>query len=54
LAFIILDLLKIVENYDLVLRYNSPINIRQVKEFFKDKNNTPCPLTDRLVKAGYQ
>ncbi len=30
------------------------MNIRQVKEFFKDKNDTPCPLTERLIKAGYQ
>lgn len=30
------------------------MDIRQVKEFFKDKKNTPCPLTERLIKAGYQ
>ena len=30
------------------------MNIHQVKEFFKDKKNTPCPLTERLIKAGYQ
>jgi len=30
------------------------MNIRQVEEFFKDKNNTPCPLTERLIKSGYQ
>ena len=30
------------------------MNIRQVEEFFKDKKNTPCPLTERLIKAGYQ
>ena len=30
------------------------MNIHQVEEFFKDKNNTPCPLTERLIKAGYQ
>ena len=30
------------------------MNIRQVKEFFMDKKNTPCPLTERLIKAGYQ
>ena len=28
--------------------------IRQVKEFYKDKKDTPCPLTERLIKAGYQ
>lgn len=26
----------------------------QVKEFFCDKENVPCPLTEKLVKAGYQ
>ena len=30
------------------------MNIRQVEEFFKDKKDTPCPLTERLIKAGYQ
>ena len=30
------------------------MNIRQVKEFYKDKENTPCPLTERLIKADYQ
>ena len=30
------------------------MNIRQVKEFFEDKENAPCPLTERLIKAGYQ
>jgi len=30
------------------------MNIRQVKEFFTDKKNTPCPLTEKLIKAGYQ
>ena len=28
--------------------------IRQVKEFYKDKEKAPCPLTERLIKAGYQ
>ena len=28
--------------------------IRQVKEFYKDKDKAPCPLTERLIKAGYQ
>ncbi len=36
------------------MRYNGAMNIRQVEEFFKDKKNTPCPLTERLIKAGYQ
>ena len=30
------------------------MNVRQVKEFFEDKKDTPCPLTERLIKAGYQ
>lgn len=30
------------------------MNIRQIKEFFEDKWNTPCSLTERLIKAGYQ
>ena len=30
------------------------MNVRQVKEFFVDKKDTPCPLTERLIKAGYQ
>ncbi len=54
MSFIILDLLRLVENYGLITRYNGPMNIRQVEEFFNDKKNTPCPLTERLIKAGYQ
>lgn len=30
------------------------MNIRQVKEFYKDKENTPCPLTDKLISSGYK
>lgn len=30
------------------------MNIHQVEQFFKDKENVPCPLTERLIKAGYQ
>ena len=30
------------------------MNIHQVEEFFKDKKDTPCPLTEQLIKAGYQ
>ena len=30
------------------------MNIRQIKEFFEDKEDTPYPLTKRLIKAGYQ
>lgn len=54
MSFVILDLLKLMENYGLIARYNSVMNIRQVEEFFEDKKNTPCPLTERLIKAGYQ
>lgn len=28
--------------------------IHQLKKAFSDKKDTPCPLTERLVKAGYQ
>ena len=30
------------------------MTIEQVKEFFVDKEHVPCPLTEKLVKAGYQ
>ena len=30
------------------------MKIREVKEFFKDKENVPCPLTDQLISAGYR
>ena len=30
------------------------MNIRQVKEYYKDKKDTSCPLTEQLIKAGYQ
>ncbi len=30
------------------------MNIGQVEIFFKNKKDTPCPLTERLIKAGYQ
>lgn len=30
------------------------MNIRQVEEFFKNKKDMPCPLTEQLIKAGYQ
>jgi hypothetical protein len=30
------------------------MNVRQVEKFFKDKKDAPCPLTERLIKAGYQ
>ena len=30
------------------------MTIEQVYNFFKDKEDAPCPLTERLVCAGYQ
>ena len=30
------------------------MTIKQVKEFFIGMEEIPCPLTERLVKAGYQ
>ena len=30
------------------------MTIQQVKEFFMDKEHASCPLTEKLVKAGYQ
>ena len=30
------------------------MNIRQVKQFFSNKKDAPCPLTELLIKAGYQ
>lgn len=30
------------------------MTIGQVKEFFMEKEHAPCPLTEKLVKAGYQ
>ena len=46
--------MRLVKSYNLIMQYNSPMNIRQVEKFFKDKNNTPCPLTGQLIKSGYQ
>lgn len=30
------------------------MNILQVKKFFTNKEHTPCPITERLIKNGYQ
>jgi hypothetical protein len=30
------------------------MTIKQVKDYFIDKNDVPCPMTEKLVKAGYQ
>ena len=30
------------------------MTIKQVKSYFLDKQSVPCPLTEKLVKAGYQ
>lgn len=54
MSFVILGLLKLIKDHDLTMRYNGLMNICQVEEFFKDKKDTPCPLTERLIKAGYQ
>ena len=28
--------------------------IKEIRDFFQDKENVPCPMTERLVKEGYQ
>ena len=30
------------------------MTIKEISDYFKDKENHPCPLTEKLVKAGYQ
>ena len=30
------------------------MTIEQIINYFKDKEDTPCPMTERLVGAGYQ
>lgn len=30
------------------------MNINQVRNYFINKDDIPCPLTEKLVKAGYQ
>ena len=30
------------------------MNIKQIREFYLDKEDTPCPITEELIKAGYQ
>ncbi len=30
------------------------MTVKQLRAAFEDKKNTPCPITERLVKAGYQ
>jgi len=30
------------------------MNTKQVESYYKNKNNYPCPLTEKLIKAGYQ
>lgn len=30
------------------------MTLESIKELYKDKADTPCPLTEKLVKAGYQ
>ena len=30
------------------------MTLSEVKRFFQEKDQTPCPVTEKLVKAGYQ
>lgn len=30
------------------------MTIKTIKEYYSDKKDIPCPLTEKLVKAGYQ
>lgn len=30
------------------------MNIEQVKNYYESKKDIPCPLTEKLIKAGYQ
>ena len=30
------------------------MTIGEIKRIYQDKEETPCPLTEKLVKAGYQ
>lgn len=30
------------------------MNTKQVESYYKNKYNYPCPLTEKLIKAGYQ
>lgn len=30
------------------------MNNQQVQHFFYDKKDTPCPITESLIKSGYQ
>ena len=30
------------------------MNNQQVQNFFYDKKDTPCPITESLIKSGYQ
>lgn len=30
------------------------MNVKQVLDFYVDKKDSPCPITNRLVQAGYQ
>ena len=35
-------------------KHRSNMNIKQVKTIFASKENTSCPLTEKLVTSGYQ
>lgn len=30
------------------------MTVGQVKQAYRDKEHTPCPITEKLIKAGYQ
>ncbi len=30
------------------------MNTEQIRKVFRDKKDTPCPITERLLKAGFQ
>ena len=30
------------------------MNTKQVRSYYENKNDFPCPLTEKLIKAGYQ
>ena len=36
------------------LKVKLSITIKQIKSIYKSHEHTPCPLTERLVTAGYQ
>lgn len=45
---------KSVKDYLYIEVTDLIMNLAQVKAFFIDKENTPCPLTDDLIARGYK